>query len=393
MRAPLDPAALDKVLQPFGRSRLLPRAAYVDPAVFAWESEHFLRRRWVCVALSSDLSTPGDQRAVRIGHQTALVARGQDGVARAFANACRHRGHELLPCDAKTNARAIVCPYHAWGYALDGSLTAAPNFRGVEDFDRAEFPLLGLPTEELGGYVWVNASGDAGPLVDQVGTLGEVLEPYRIGSLVTLERHEYVVEANWKILSENYNECYHCPTIHPELCRVTEIDSGLDYEGTGAWVGGWMDLMAGGETMSLDGLSKGVTIPGLDEEQARTVGYVDIFPNLLVSPHPDYVMTHLLTPLSESSTYVVCSWSFPQEALAREGFDPAYAVDFWDLTNKQDWSACESVQRGLQAPDWTPGPIAPLETTVYRFETMIAHAYSGDPVRPDPLVRSVSTAT
>jgi glycine betaine catabolism A len=389
MSVPLDPAAIQRALLPFGHSRLLPREAYVDPEVFAWESEHFLRRRWVCVAMSADLANPGDQLAVRVADTTGLLTRGRDGVVRGFANTCRHRGHELLPCGGSRNARAVVCPYHAWGYGLDGELVAAPNFRGVEGFDKSEFGLLALPTEELAGYVWVNASGDAGSLADQVGTLADVLEPYSIASLVAMERHEYVVEANWKILCENYNECYHCPSIHPELCQVTEVDSGLEYEGTGAWVGGWMDLMPDGETMSLDGKTKGLTIPGLDPHRSRTVGYVDVFPNLLVSPHPDYVMTHLLTPLSAGSTHIVCTWSFPAADRDLDGFDPAYAVDFWDLTNRQDWSACESVQRGLSAPQWTPGPIAPLETTVYRFDSMIAHGYVGEALVPNPLSQPV----
>src|SRR4249919_3791931 len=122
MPAPIGPAKIERVLRPFGDSRLLPREAYVDPEVFAWEQEHFLRRRWTCVARSEEVARSGDQRAVRIGAETALLVRGDDGVLRAFANACRHRGHELLPVDGATNKRAIVCPYHAWGYGLDGRL-------------------------------------------------------------------------------------------------------------------------------------------------------------------------------------------------------------------------------------------------------------------------------
>ena len=392
MPAPIDPAKLAPVLAPFGRSRLLPREAYVDDAVFAWEQEHLLRRRWVCVARGEELPERGDQRAVRIGAETALLVRGDDGVLRAFANACRHRGHELLPCDSATNKRAIVCPYHAWGYGLDGRLKAAPNFRDVPDFDAAEFPLLTMAAQEWHGYVFVNASGDAGPLSDQLGDLDQVVAPYDMASLVTLARHDYVVDSNWKVLSENYNECYHCPTIHPELCAVSPPDSGADYDGRGAWVGGSMDLVDGGQTMSLDGVSHGDTIPGLPEELRLTVGYVDVFPNLLISVHPDYVMSHKLTPLAPGSTHIECTWAFPKVTAERAGADPSYAVDFWDITNRQDWNACESVQRGLSAREWTPGPIAPPETAVYRFETLLAHAYLDQPLVPEP-VQAAATAT
>jgi Rieske 2Fe-2S family protein len=384
MAAPIDPAKLERVLRPFGESRLLPREAYVDPEVFAWEQQHFLRDRWMCVARSEQLPGSGDQRAVRIGADSALLVRGDDGVLRAFSNVCRHRGHELLPCDTTARNRAIVCPYHAWGYGLDGALKAAPNFRGVESFDKTEFPLLPMAAQEWNGYVFVNASGTAGPLADQVGDLDEILAPYRIPELVTLATHDYVVEANWKVLSENYNECYHCPTIHPELCQVSPPDSGGDYQGTGAWVGGWMELAEGGQTMSLDGVSHGATIPGIEGERLTTVGYVDVFPNLLVSVHPDYVMTHRLTPLGPGATHIECTWAFPRESADRPGFDPSYAVDFWDITNRQDWGACAAVQRGLAAPGWLPGPIAPMESTVYRLETLFAHGYLGHALQPEP---------
>ena len=153
-------------------------------------------------------------------------------------------------------------------------------------------------------------------------------------------------------------------------------ESGENLVRDGNWVGGWMDLRAGVETMSLDGLSGGTAIGGLDEHQRRSVMYVAVLPNLLVSLHPDYVMTHVLTPLTPERTRVRCSWAFPAD-VAVDGFDPAYAVDFWDLTNRQDWTACESVQRGLRAPHFEPGPLAPAEDGVYHFVSFVARAYQG----------------
>jgi len=113
------------------------------------------------------------------------------------------------------------------------------------------------------------------------------------------------------------------------------------------------------------------------QTELRTVMYVVVFPNLLISLHPDYVMTHRLVPLSADKTYVECAWAFPKSALAKPDFDPAYAVDFWDITNRQDWAACESVQRGVTAPQWLPGPLAPDEDGVHHFVSRVAHAYAG----------------
>jgi Rieske 2Fe-2S family protein len=151
-----------------------------------------------------------------------------------------------------------------------------------------------------------------------------------------------------------------------------------------------MDLKDHAVTMSLDGHSDGVPIPGLDGERLRTVAYLGLFPNLLLSLHPDYVMTHLVEPLGPALSHVVCSWYFPPEATERPGFDPSYAVEFWDRTNRQDWAACESVQRGMASPHFQPGPLAPAEDAVYHVVTMIARAYLGEP--PSALPRDAGTA-
>ena len=131
--------------------------------------------------------------------------------------------------------------------------------------------------------------------------------------------------------------------------------------------------------MSLDGKSAGVVIDGLDATEQRTVMYIAMFPNLLISLHPDYVMTHRLTPLAVDRTFVECAWLFPEVVAERDGFDPSYAVDFWDITNRQDWSACESVQRGLSSEHAVPGPLAPEEDGVQHFVARVARGYSGQP--------------
>ncbi|HEY3955827.1 MAG TPA: aromatic ring-hydroxylating dioxygenase subunit alpha [Streptosporangiaceae bacterium] len=378
--APLGQAALAESLRPFGQSRMLPPAAYVDPAVFEWEQRHFFGRGWVCAGRSSQLPGPGDQRAEPVGTSSVLLVRGGDGTLRAFANTCRHRGHELLPCGAATRQQAIICPYHSWTYGLDGGLRGAAGFKSQPGFDTAQWGLTELPVTEWHGLVFVDGSGSAAPLAESLGALDDLLAPYEMDRLVVAGEHEYDARANWKILAENYHECYHCPTIHPELCKVSPPKSGENYQAPGIWVGGWMELRDGMATMSLDGRSDGVPLRGLDEAGLRSVIYLHVFPNLLISAHPDYVMVHRLVPLAAGRTRIECSWAFAPEAPARPGFSPGYAVDFWDLTNRQDWQACESVQRGLASPHASPGPLAPSEDAVYQFVTMVARGYLGQPV-------------
>lgn len=385
-RAPLDEEAVAAALRPFGESRMLPPEAYTEEAVFSWEQRHFFESGWVCIGRSAGLAEPGDQRAEAVGRGGVFLVRGRDEALRVFANACRHRGHELLPCGESTvNRPIVVCPYHGWSYRLDGSLRKAPGF-AEGSFPACEFGLVELKSAEWHGFVFVDASGMAGPLGDHLAGLEPIVGPYEPERLVTRGRHDYVVAANWKVVAENYNECYHCSIIHPELCAASPPKSGEGYElPPGAWAGGTMEIREGFETMSLDGSSGASVLRGLDESRRRIVDYVAIFPNLLVSLHPDYVMTHVLTPLSPGRTRITCEWHFAPEDATRSDFDPSFAVDFWDVTNRQDWLACESVQRGLATGKAVPGPLSREEETVYQFVTMVASRYLGGPVRSLPI--------
>ncbi|GAA1845613.1 aromatic ring-hydroxylating oxygenase subunit alpha [Asanoa iriomotensis] len=362
--APIDSSALDAALRPFGESTMLPAVAYVGADVFAWERRQLFAGSWVSVGRTADLAQGGNQRAVDVGDVGVLVTIA-DGVPRAFANVCRHRGHELLTAGEAADRPAVLCPYHGWSYGLDGRVRTAP--RMGPDFDGSGYGLVELPAVDWHGWLFVNASGTARPFASHVGALGSHVAPYRPETLVSKARHEYEVAANWKIIAENYHECYHCPLIHPELCAVSPPNSGSNWREPGAWVGGSMDLRDHAETMSLDGRSHGVALDGVDP---RLVRYLGLFPNMLISLHPDYVMTHLLEPLSPHRTRVTCEWLFRAEVT-----DPGYAVEFWDLTNRQDWAACESVQRGVSSPHFRPGPLAPNENAVYDWVTLIARAY------------------
>jgi glycine betaine catabolism A len=387
--APVDPAGVAAALRPFGDSRMLPPVAYTDRDVFDWEQRHFFGGGWTCVGLAADLAVPGDQRAVPLGGASVLLSRDDDGEIHAFANFCRHRGHELLPRGESARRPGIVCPYHSWTFALSGQLRSAKGFHGAPGFEASSWGLVELPVADWHGLLFVDPSGAAEPMEHALADLEELVAPYEPERLVVAGRHSYDAAANWKVLTENYHECYHCPVIHPELCRVSPPGSGENYQTSGPWLGGWMQLRDGMETMSLDGASLGVPLRGLDSTRLRLVNYLTIFPNVLLSLHPDYVMTHVLTPVAVDRTLIECSWAFAPEALTRPGFDPGYAAEFWDITNRQDWTACESVQRGLTSPHAQPGPLSPDEDAVYMFVTQIARGYSGEAVWPVQLTRRV----
>jgi Rieske 2Fe-2S family protein len=377
--ASLDRSALDAVLAPFGESALLPAAAYLDPEVLAWERRQFFDAGWVCVGRADELAATGAQRAVSVGSGSVLLVRGGDGGLRAFANLCRHRGHELLACGAATSRGVVQCPYHAWTYELDGALRLAPRV-GI-DVDRDTLGLVPVRLHVWQGWVFVNADGAAPPFEQHAGALHDLLDPWGCAELRVGATHVYELEGNWKLACENYHECYHCPLIHPELCRVTVASSGDNYRtDPGAFVGGTMALAAGAESMSLSGRAVGRVRPGLSAAQARQVVYVQLFPNLLVALHPDYVLTHRIEPLGPASTRIECQWLFDPTDLADPQFDPRDAIELWDVTNRQDWQAVESVQRGVASPWYRPGVLAHDEDAVYQFITMVAAGYLGRPL-------------
>lgn len=373
---PLAPVAADGLAQallPFGRSTMLPAEAYSSPDVLAWERRNLVAGSWACVGRIDELRTDpagggATQRALLVGDVPVLLTFDAD-VVRAFANTCRHRGHVLLEDDATSTSRSVLCVYHAWTYKLDGSLRVAPGFRDSDTFVGADHGLVPLPTREWHGWLFVNATGTAPAWEDHLGVLDDLVAPYHPESLVLRARHTYEIAANWKLVSENYHECYHCPLIHPELTQVSIPTSGDNFDLPGAWVGGTMRFKGDAVTMSLDGTSSGVPIAGAPQD---SVLYVQLFPNLLFSGHPDYVMTHRALPLAPDRTWIECSWYFPSADV-----DPSYAVEFWDLTNSQDWRACELVQRGLTSPHFKPGPFAPNEDAVHQWVQMIARGYLG----------------
>jgi phenylpropionate dioxygenase-like ring-hydroxylating dioxygenase large terminal subunit len=386
---PLLRSALASTLE---AARTLPAEAYTSDEVFAWEAERFFEGGWVCVGRSDDLADPGDQRAYRVGRDGILVVRDARGRLQAFHNTCRHRGHELLSPGTARNLRVIKCPYHAWVYQLDGTLGAAPRFGDIEGFDKADYPLITARAHEWEGWIFLNADGAAPSFEETAGNLLELVAPWEPARLFVRASHEYEIAANWKTITENYHECYHCPSIHPALCVVTPVDSGENYEHDGLWVGGSMELKDFAETMSLTGASGGVPIRGLDARQRREVYYFGLFPNLLLSLHPDYVMTHRFEPLAPGRTKVECQWLFPPEAKERAGFTPDYASEFWDITNREDWLACESVYRGLQSRGFRQGPFAWSEDEVHMFMAMVARGYLDGSVSRPPRAHELDAA-
>ncbi len=382
---PLTAAELDAVRQPVDRARLLPPRVFHEPEILAFENESWFARTWLCVAREEDVAEPGTYQLVTVANEGVIVIRDRAGELNAFHNVCRHRGSTLVDAAADGASGRLVrlqCPYHAWIYDLDGALSRAPHTDELIDFEAADNGLLPVRIETWRGFVFVNLDPAAGTLLDYLADLPAAVSDYPMENVRRARRIEYEVGANWKVIGENYSECYHCPGVHPQLNRLSPYDRGRNLESGGPWAGGWMELIDAAATMSVDGGSHGrPPLPGIGAENSRRVYYFVIWPNLLLSLHPDYVMTHQVWPLDAERSRVVCDWLFDPQVMASEGFDASDAVDFWDLTNRQDWAVCERQQAGTRSRAYRAGRYSMMEDMVHAFDLMVADGYAADGVR------------
>ena len=369
-------ADLEATLQPLERATMLPPAAFTEPAVLEWEIANIFRGGWICAGHLAQVAEPGAFVRREVGGESIVVVGGEDGEVRAFHNVCRHRGARIVEEVEGRVRRRLRCPYHAWSYDLEGKLQAAPHMDGVEDFDHSCYGLVEVRTAVLGGLVFIDIGGEAGPVADHVGDLITHLGHYSNASLERGGIETYEVAANWKGIAENYNECLHCPGVHPELNALSDYMSGEGLYGTGAWCGGSMTLNEGAETMGKEG-GHGLRPPiaTLDQSDLRNILYFALFPNALVSLHPDYVMLHTLWPRQPGLTDVVCEFFFEPGTMAEPGFDPGDAIRFWDQTNRQDWHVCEITQQGVADSGYSAGRYSAEESDVHAFDAMVAARY------------------
>jgi glycine betaine catabolism A len=345
----------------------LPGRDYHASDVFAIDQERVFAGSWVCVGRGDDLPDPGDYLTPEIAGETPIVIRGSDGILRAFANTCRHRGTLLLEGEGTVRG-AIKCPYHAWTYGLDGRLLGSPNV-GIDDgIDRDGIGLWPIPLAEFDGFVFVNLDGRAARLDDVIAAQPDSpleLERYRVGELRTGARRTYDVAANWKIVVENYHECLHCPTVHPELVKIVPLYRRGEVEEEGQLLGNSMG--EGLTSFTSTGTSTLPPLPGLDETDVHTFYGVYLFPNLILNYHSETVNAVTIHPLAPDRTRVVSEFLFAAETVAGDAFDPSEVVAFRDLVARQDWEVCERAQRGVSSRFYTEGMYPRQEKWIAAF--------------------------
>ena len=359
-------------------AKSLPQKYFVLPDIFAQEQARIFTKEWLLVGHQSHLKKSGDFFLATIAGESLIVVRDQKSEIRAFFNVCRHRGTRLRE-DACGHTMTIQCPYHAWTYGLDGRLVGAPHMDDVPGFEKADYPLRSVNLGIWEGFIFVNlrdASTERGgynseknasterrgySLEEWFAPLAGKFSHWNMSILQPAKRIEYDVRANWKLMFENYSECYHCPGVHPRLQRVSPYDSAENDLREGPFLGGFMKINPG-KSLTMSGNACAAFVGKI--ENLQQVFYYSIFPNMLLSLHPEYVMVHQLWPQSPERTLIVCDWFFHPDA-ARAGqavYNPDDAIEFWDMTNKQDWHVCELSQQGIASRAYEPGPYSSRES-------------------------------
>ncbi|HLK60797.1 MAG TPA: aromatic ring-hydroxylating dioxygenase subunit alpha [Chthonomonadaceae bacterium] len=349
-------------------AKTLPGSFYTSPERFREEQERIFLQHWICVGREQRIPDPGDYFVCTMGTESVVVVRGRDGIVRALYNVCRHRGTRICEEAEGHFKNAIRCPYHAWTYALDGRLIAAPSMDEAAGFAPADYPLHASSLVIWEGFLFLSFATNPEPFETTHAPLLTKFRTYNLPTLHAARRIDYDVRANWKLIFENYSECFHCAPVHPALVKLSPADSGANDLVSGPFLGGYMLVKPDCGSMTLSGNACSLPVGDLSPEDHHRVYYYAIFPNMLLSLHPDYVMVHTLWPEAPDRTRIVCEWLFHPDAAAQPDFHPDDGVLFWDQTNREDWHVCELSQLGVSSRAYTPGPYSPRESLSAAFD-------------------------
>jgi Rieske 2Fe-2S family protein len=354
----------------------LPAAAYFDAERYQLEMSRIWYRNWVYVCRSSELAQPRSYRSFELGDQRLIIVRDEQGVVQAFHNTCRHRGAALcLAPSGELRGPGIVCPYHAWVYNLQGELLRTSSKRNPDGFDVRDHSLYRVHVTDWQGFIFVSLAANPPEFSRQFDTPMDRMDAWHLGECVTGHVSHKTMQCNWKIFWENYNECLHCPTVHPKLSQLVPIfGRGLleerddpqwpahQGEDDPRFKGG---LRRGAASWSMDGRASATEFPELSPED-RKLGHVYMtgLPSMFIVGHVDYVRIVSLLPLGPETTGMRIEYLFRPETLKDPDFNLKNLVDFTDIVMSEDAAICEVNQRGLHALPHDRGVVMPEEYVI-----------------------------
>lgn len=373
--AMFDPATYAEVRKPLLEARTLPAWCYTSEEFYRREVERVFLKTWSFVGRADEIPNTGDYLTVDMPGGSVVLLRGRDGVVRAFANTCRHRGAQLLSTK-KGNCRAIVCPYHSWVYGLDGRLTGAPNMERT-DFDKSAFGLEPLRLDSWAGFLFVNFSEGGPTLLEQLGDLPTQLAPYNHGDMVCVKKVDYHVACNWKFLLENALEAYHTGTVH----RTTLGDQqAVDVETRGDWEA---IFLPGEESVSVLPGEKAPLprIEGIHGRAAEGTYFTCVYPSTQFACATDSMWWLRIYPKGPHRTHINFGFCFPKESAALPDFEakaePYYRR--WKAGLEEDNVISEAQHAGALSVKHRPGPFSYRERAVHRIANWLLDRVLDEP--------------
>ena len=365
----------------------LEQAFYTSPKIYDFEWEYIWKKYWLFAGTAAEIPKPGNFFTWSLGTDSVIIIRGDHGEIYAHHNTCRHRG-SLICLEERGHAPKLMCPYHQWVYDKDGTLVKARLM--PDNFDRSAFGLHPVHVRLAQGLIFISLDETPPDFSKVQKDYEPFLKPFQIEQAKVAYRARYRLRTNWKLVAENFRECYHCGPAHPEYCNaviganlresadevITErrrvwkakglAVHNIDFENDTFHFAVRYPLRPGILSYSLDG--KAVAVPMGDHQDfdAGVLGLV-VYPNFWMDAVSDYIWTMRITPEGPASTVLELTWLVDKNAVEGADYTQERLIQFWKITGEQDWQLCENNFRGIESSHYRPGPYAPPESEVYGF--------------------------
>ena len=361
--------------------RTLPGKYYHKEEIYKEEVEKIFYKFWIYACRAEEIPLIGDYKLIQVEDESLILVRDKSYEIKALFNVCSHRGTQL--CNepkGNFNKKSIQCPYHAWTYGLDGKLLGAPLMKEGDGFNKEDCALHQAHVHLWEGFIFISLAENPELFEIQMEALMGKFSDWKMGELRIAHHVKYEVNCNWKLILQNYQECYHCPGVHPLLSQLTPVQSAQHDFSKGAVIGGFMDLTKERGSMTIDGNAAAPPLYDVSGDDLQRIYYYSVFPNMLLTPHPDFVLFHRITPLGPGKIITDCYWLFHPEVIkdgqAQDGIRSA--VEFWDLTNQQDWKVCEQMQTGTKSNRFTRGYYSGREEILHTLDKELLKALGHD---------------
>lgn len=364
----------------------LPAKYYQSEEIYREEQEKIFYKSWLMVCREEEVVNPGDFVVVPVGDESLIIVRDDRRQIRVHFNVCRHRGTRICMQESGHFESGVIrCPYHAWQYDLSGQLHAAPLMKEVTSFQKSDYPLFSAQVALWGGFVFVNLAEEQVPFENEMASLMGKFEDWHLDELRIAHKIEYTLDCNWKLVLQNYQECYHCPGVHPLLSKWTPFRNAVHDCFEGAVIGGFMEMTRKGGSMTMDGDAAAPPVCDVSGDDLQRIHYYSVYPNLLFTAHPDFVMYHRIRSLAVDKIQNDCYFLLHPNVIADTKLMKRFqsAIEFWDQTNREDWQVCEQMQLGLQSRRFKRGLYSGQEDILFALDKEVLKAL-GHELSPSP---------